>query len=135
MMFEVRCLESNELEMAYDLYCQCFNREKKEISLPLLGMVVGAFVDNELIGIAQLDSFNNIFESKKIFHINSVCIREEHRNKGYGKRLLEECIAIAKDKGGSLINLTANKNRVYAHMMYNSLGFVQADTVFLKKEL
>ena len=135
MMFKVRCLKTSELEMAYELYCKCFNREKKKISLPLLGMVVGGFEDNELIGIAQLDSFNNIFEDKKIFHIISVCIKEEYRNKGYGKRLLEECIAIVKSNGGSLINLTANKNRVYAHMMYNSLGFVHADTVFLKKEL
>ena len=134
-MFKVRCLENNELEMAYALYCECFNREKKEISLPLLGMIVGAFYDEELIGIVQIDNINNIFENTKLFYINNVCIKEKYRHKGYGKILMEECIEIIKNNGGSLINLTTNKKRVYAHMLYDSLVFVPVETVLLKKEL
>lgn len=134
-MFKVRFLENNELDIAYNLYCNCFNREKKSITIPLMGIMLGAFIDNELIGIAQIDSINNIFENTKIFYINSICIKENYRNKGYGKKLLQECITTIKDNGGNLINLTANKNRVYAHMMYKDLGFIEANTTLLKKDI
>lgn len=134
-MIEIKELEKEDFEMAMGLYCDSFNKEKKEFELPLTGMVIGVFKEKQLIGLAQIDYINNIFENIKIGYINSLCIKKEYRHQGYGTMLLSECIDIIKLNGGNLVNLTSNKNRIYAHMLYKKLGLVEVDTILLKKEI
>ena len=134
-MFWIKELESIDFERAKDLYCESFNKVRKDTTLPLLGMVIGAYLDDELIGMAQIDYINNLFENKRIGYINSFCIKKEYRHLGYGTMLLDECIKIIKLNGGTLVNMTSNKNRIYAHMLYKKLGLVEVDTILLKKEI
>lgn len=131
----IRELKMEEFKMASDLYCECFNKEKKDVTLPLMGNVIGLFLDNRLIGMAQIDFINNIFEDEKIYYINSFCIKDGYRHKGYGTALLDWCINFIKLSGGTMINMTSNKNRVYAHMLYKKMGFEVVDTVLLKKDI
>lgn len=128
-------IESYEVDNAMSLYWDSFGKKKKDIDVSLLGMVIGAYLDGELIGIAQIDYINNVFENSKIGYINSFCIKKNYRHQGYGRMLLDECIKIIKLNGGNVVKLTSNKNRVYAHMLYDSMGFEKIDTVFLKKDI
>ena len=112
-----------------------FNKIKSKPTLPLLGSILGAYLDGKLVGIAQIDYINNIFENVKIGYINSFCIKSEYQHKGYGTIFLEECIKVIKLNGAKLVNLTSNKNRIYAHMLYKKLGFEEADTTLLKKDI
>lgn len=132
-MINIRELDSNDFEVALDLYCNIFGKNKKESNLPLLGTIIGCYLDNELIGLAQIDYINNIFEDIRVGYVNSLCIKDGYRHKGYGTILLNECIKIIKLNGGKLVNLTSNKNRVYAHMLYKKLGLEEVDTVLFKK--
>jgi len=134
-MIIVKELESIDLDNAKELYCSCFNKTMKDITIPLLGNVIGAYLGGELIGLAQIDYINNIFENVRIGYINSFCIKAEYRHQGYGSILLDECIKLIKLNGGNVINLTSNKNRIYAHMLYNKFGFEKVDTVVVKKQI
>ena len=97
--------------------------------------LIGLYLNNELVGLAQLDYLENNFENTKIAYINNFCIKENYRHQGLGDNLLKECLNIAKTNGATQIQLTSNKKRVYAHMLYNKNGFKTIDTILLKKEI
>lgn len=132
---EVKILTKEDYNIALELYCQSFNKEKKELTIPLLGELIGLYLNKELIGIAQIDYLNNLFENRSQAIINSFCIKQEYRNQGYGNYLLNSCINYLKKKNINQINITSNKNRVYAHMLYKNNNFEPIDTILLKKDL
>ena len=132
---EVKLITKEEYKIAANLYYESFNKNKKDITIPLLGDLIGLYINNELIGITQIDYLNNLFENRKQAIINSFCIKKEYRNQGYGHYLLNECINYLKTKHIDQINITSNKNRVYAHMLYKNNNFETIDTIMLKKDL
>lgn len=131
----IKELPKEDFEQAKQLYCESFNKPYQPTTIELLGKIIGIYQENQLIGIAQIDYINNVFENKRIAYINSFCIKKEYRHQGYGDKLLKECIQIIKKNQGSLINMTSNKNRVYAHMLYEKNNFETIDTILLKKEI
>lgn len=133
----IKEIDKNNLKDAVNLYCECFNKEKTLIDVELNEdeSIVGIYLEENLIGLVQLSYINNIFENKKICHINSFCIKKEYRHQGYGDTLLKECLRIAKDNNVDIVNMTSNKNRVYAHMLYQKNNFEVVDTIFLKKDI
>lgn len=131
----VKKIQNTELNLVLDIYNECFNKNSKSIEIPLLGDLFGLYMDNKLIGIIQIDYINNIMENERIAIINNFCIKKEFRNKGYGNFLLNDCIKYLKHKNINKINLTSNKNRVYAHMLYKNNNFNIIDTLLLNKEI
>ena len=131
----VKEIVNDEINIALDIYNECFNRNTKKIDISLIGDLLGLYIDDNLVGIIQIDYINNIMENERIAIINNFCIKKEYRNKGYGNYLLNEAIDYLKDKGINKINLTSNKNRVYAHMLYKKNNFLEVDTIMLNKEL
>lgn len=130
----IRKLEFSEYELAKDLYCDSFVKDKKDTKLELLGEIIGLFLNDELIGIVQFDFIHHIFEDIKILYINGFCIKKEYRHQGYGDKLLKWCISYAKEYSFDVIQMTSNKNRVYAHMLYKKNDFEIVDTLLLKKD-
>lgn len=131
----VRKLMDNELNLALDLYCDSFLKEKKNSNLKLLGEVFGVFLDDELMGMVQFDFIHHIFEDKKILYINGFCIKNSYRNQGYGDKLLKWCISFAKGHQVDIIQLTSNKTRIYAHQLYEKNGFEIVNTTIFKKDI
>lgn len=133
----IKELNQNDLEIAKQLYLECFAKNQQPITIKLseTESIIGIYLKNNLIGLAQLSYINNIFENKKICHINSFCIKKEYRHQGYGDKLLKECINIAKNNNSNIINMTSNKNRIYAHMLYQKNKFDKVDTILLKKDI
>ena len=131
----IKELPQSDLEEAKRLYCESFHKEYQETTIALLGTIMGIYLDKELIGVAQIDYINNIFENKRIGYINSFCIKKEYRHQGYGDKLLKECIKSIEKNNGDMVNMTSNKNRVYAHMLYQKNDFEVVDTLLLKKEV
>lgn len=131
----IKELTNDYLEEAHKIYCDCFNKEYKNITLKSTGLLLGLFKENTLIGIAQIDYLNKYFENQKIAYINGLCIKEEYRKQGYGDYLLKECIKICKENQADMINLTSNKTRIQAHRLYERNSFEIANTILFKKEL
>lgn len=131
----IKKLDKQDFETAKQLYCDCFHKSYQKTTIPLTGTIIGLYLETELIGIAQMDYINNVFDNKKICYINSFCIKKEYRHQGYGNKLLNECLKIAHDNQANMINMTSNKNRIYAHMLYQKNNFEPINTILLKKDL
>ena len=67
---------------ALQIYNECFNKQTKNITIPLLGNLLGFYLENKLIGIVQIDYLNNLMENKKQALINSFCIKKEYQHLG-----------------------------------------------------
>lgn len=63
-----------------------------------------------------------------VARIEDVIILDTHRGKGYGKKIMEELIKIAKKKKVKKINLTSNPKRIEARNLYSSMGFELYET-------
>ncbi len=131
----IKELPEKDFERAKKLYCESFHKEYISTDIELLGTILGLYFGEKLIGIAQIDCWNNVFDNKKIAMINNFCIQEDYRNQGYGDFLLKGCIQYLAEKGIDFINMTSNKNRVYAHMLYEKNNFSRVDTILLKKDI
>ncbi|WP_340073508.1 GNAT family N-acetyltransferase [Leptobacterium sp. I13] len=76
------------------------------------GMVMGC------AGIAKLDNYEgNVCELQKMY------ILKEGRSKGIGKKLMEECLAYAKDFGYDACYIETMPNMDVAQKMYKKYGF------------
>lgn len=56
--------------------------------------------------------------------IEGVRVNSDRRGQGIGEWMLKQAIAIAKESGCKLVQLTTNQSRKDAHRFYERLGFV-----------
>ena len=131
----IKEIPKEDYNIAMNLYCLCFNKEKKQIELPLLGNLIGLYINNKLVGLIQIDYINNILENKKIAIFNSICIHPDYQNKHLGDKLLKECINKCIQKQCNFINLSSNKNRNIANKMYLNNNFIILESNLFKKDL
>lgn len=97
-MVEVREVSTKEIIGIYHLMDLgvkeglLLKRSKKELlSLVKNEMVIGAFDENSIVGMAILD-----FYSKRLSELRSVYVLEKYRKLGVGKRLVKAIIKKAK---------------------------------------
>lgn len=63
-----------------------------------------------------------IHEGSLIFHIEEVCVKKEHRGKGYGKIVMDETIKLARSSGAYKVVLSCSDENV---SFYEKCGFRQ----------
>jgi len=66
--------------------------------------------------------------------VESVHVRADRRGHGIGAALMQYAMALARDAGAGIMQLTSDKRRVDAHRFYAQLGFVDSH-VGMKREL
>lgn len=64
-----------------------------------------------------------IHKSRKYLVIDNICINKEERNKGYGEKLLDYVVRIAKELHYSDIMLNVYSFNTYAISLYKKMGF------------
>ena len=94
-----------------------------------------AVLDNNVVGYFVLNEMKDIVRNINRFHVDYVCVDENYRGLGIGKKMMEEAIRISKEKGISVLELTAGNKRIEAHKLYLSLGFEIRDSAIFRKEL
>lgn len=81
--------------------------------------------DGALAGFFQLSFLPNLsYVGGWRAQIEGVRVAETHRRKGIGRMMFEHAIALSRQKGCHLLQLTTDKRRPDAVAFYNSLGFV-----------
>jgi [ribosomal protein S18]-alanine N-acetyltransferase len=58
-------------------------------------------------------------------HILNICVRRAYQHQGYGRRLMEHVLHIAKEKGVQVVYLEVRRSNVHAISLYSKLNFVQ----------
>ena len=84
-------------------------------------------LDGELAGFFQLSFLPNLsYVGGWRAQIEGVRVAAAHRRKGLGRLMFEHAIALSREKGCHLLQLTTDKRRPEAVAFYNSLGFVDS---------
>ena len=78
----------------------------------------------EIVGTFHLTFIQYLTHQGSIrVQIESVRVREDHRGKGIGEKMLQWAINRAKEKGARVVQLTSDKKRPDAIRFYEKLGF------------
>jgi len=115
-MYDYR--EFDEDALIADANCNCVVIEK----------------DGEIAGFASLITYR-VPTKGLIGRIEDVIVDERYRGQGLGRGVMENLIALAKEKKISLIDLTSNPQRFAARKLYESLGFEIHDTGVFRLKL
>ncbi len=70
-----------------------------------------------------MEVFIQLHRAKKTSFIDDLIVKEEYRNKGIGKLLLQNAINYAKQQDCEVIELTSFLSNENAHRFYENNGF------------
>jgi GNAT superfamily N-acetyltransferase len=88
-------------------------------------------IGGEVAGCAQLTVIPGLSRrGLKRAQLEAVRVSSRRRGEGLGRWFLEQLIAVAREKGCGLVQLTSDKRRADAHRFYGSLGFVASHEGF-----
>jgi N-acetylglutamate synthase-like GNAT family acetyltransferase len=82
-----------------------------------------------MVSITYLSRLNQEFFE---MYIPELIVTQNYKNQGIGKKLIESCVKLAKDKKCHRIRLESGNQRKESHIFYKSLGFEQSGLSFTK---
>ena len=99
--------------------------------------VLFAMYNQEIIGLTTCFINFSTFKVKPYLNIHDVIIEAKYRGTGVGKRLLQQCIAIAIERKYCKITLEVRQDNGAAKYLYSGLGFKESEPVmhFWTKEI
>lgn len=92
------------------------NRNIEVIKNHILTLILTNEIKN-IIGYGHLDS-----EENKIWL--GICVCENYRGKGYGKKIMNYILGFAKNNNLEKIHLTVDKNNIIAKKLYEKKNFI-----------
>ena len=117
----------NMSETSYNNYKKSFMKILNDSNNEIFIMIL----NDQIIGMMQLTFIPGLsMQGITRCQIESVRIKKEYRDKGYGSKLISKGIEIAKTNKCGLIQLTSNKNRQKAINFYKKLGFLSTHKSF-----
>jgi ribosomal protein S18 acetylase RimI-like enzyme len=85
--------------------------------------VLFACSNDTFIGLATCFVNFSTFKAKPFMNIHDVIVLEEFRGHGVGRKLMEKCIDIARERDYCKITLEVRDDNLSAMKLYKSLGF------------
>ena len=111
----------NLINISINKYKKAFTKIIKDSNNEIFIMIL----NDQIIGMMQLTFIPGLsMQGITRCQIESVRIKKEYRDKGYGSKLICKGIEIAKTNKCGLIQLTSNKKRKKAINFYKKLGFL-----------
>ena len=85
--------------------------------------IIVAKSNNEVIGMASLVFLPRLNYYTLEMYIPELVVSQKYQNKRIGRKIITECIRIAKERNCHRIRLESGKDRVNAYGFYIYLGF------------
>ena len=130
-MAELRSLQKNDEAALKELLQQLTNNEiKLDIHSCLNENNLSCIIieDNgQVIGFGSI-AFFLVPTKGYIGTIQDIVVDKLYRGKGFGRKIMNSLIDIAKNKGINIVELTSNPKRFEARTLYESLGFTLRET-------
>jgi ribosomal protein S18 acetylase RimI-like enzyme len=99
----------------------------REILADPTNNVVVAVEEGEIVGYMHYEIIHTPqgewTYARHVVHVHSLTIKQEHRRKGYGERLMEYVNEVARQQGASHVTLDVWAFNQAAHAFYERLGF------------
>lgn len=86
--------------------------------------------DAKIVGMVSLMFLSRLNQTTLEMYIPELIVLEKYRNQGIGEKLVNFCIALAKEKKCHRIRLESGNQRKGSHQFYKNLEFVQSALSF-----
>ncbi|MGY5147491.1 MAG: GNAT family N-acetyltransferase [Candidatus Nitrosopumilus sp. bin_7KS] len=93
-------------------------------------ILVAELDDVRIIGMVSVVYLSRLNQSTLEMYIPELVVLEKYHNHGIGKKLINFCIALAKEKKCYRIRLESGNQRKESHQFYQHLGFEQSSLSF-----
>ncbi len=97
--------------------------------------VVVADLDGEVIGFVAVHLFPRFEHGDHAARIVALVVDPGARERGVGRRLMDEAERGAREASAAFIEITAGHHRPEARRLYESLGYDPGLTAYLRKRL
>ena len=113
---------------------EAFNYEKKDIKDDNSKEFV-CTIDDKVVGYFYIHLKRDIIKNILIGDIEYVCVDEDYREQGIGGKMMDFAEMYSKDNGIARLELTSGNQRIAAHKLYLSHGFLKRDTSVFRKDI
>ena len=105
---------------------------QKYMTDPDKKILVAELNDVEIIGIMSIVFLSRLNRITLELYIPELIVLKKYQNQGIGKKLINSCIHLAKEKKCHRIRLESGNQRKDSHQFYTNLGFEQSGLSFTK---
>ena len=95
-------------------------------------ILVAEIDDLKIVGMVSIMFLPRLNQPTLEMYIPELIVLEKYQNHGIGKKLINLCITLAKDKKCHRIRLESGNQRKDVHKFYKHLGFEQSSLSFTK---
>jgi len=92
--------------------------------------ILVAINESKIIGMVSMMFLPRLNRIIPEMYIPELVVFKKYQNQGIGKKLINQCIAISKDKKCHRIRLESGNIRQESHQFYKHLGFEQSSFSF-----
>jgi ribosomal protein S18 acetylase RimI-like enzyme len=112
-------------EIVEDPPAQCYREAFDAIARDPNQLLLVAENSGHIVGCLQLSFIPGLSrQGAWRGQAESVRIASDQRGSGLGRRMIEHAVALCRERGCSLVQLTTDKSRTDAKRFYEGLGFV-----------
>jgi GNAT superfamily N-acetyltransferase len=95
-------------------------------------ILVAEIDDIQIVGMVSMIFLQRLNQLTLEMYIPELVVLEKYQHHGIGKKLINSCIALAKEKNCHRIRLESGNQRKESHQFYKHLGFEQSAFSFTK---
>ena len=95
-------------------------------------ILVAELNDMKIVGMVSVMFLPRLNQSTLEMYMPELVVLEKYQNHGIGKKLINSCITLAKEKKCHRIRLESGNQRKNSHRFYKNLGFEQSSFSFTK---
>ena len=95
-------------------------------------ILVAKIDELKIVGMASIIFLSRLNQKNLELYIPELIVLEKFQNQGIGKKLIDACISLAKEKKCNRIRLESGNRRLESHQFYKHIGFGQSALSFTK---
>ena len=95
-------------------------------------ILVAELDEMKIVGMVGLMFLSRLNQLTLEMYIPELVVLEKYQKQGIGKKLINSCIALAKEKKCHRIRLESGNQRIKSHQFYSHLGFEKSAFSFTK---
>jgi len=92
--------------------------------------ILVAIDESKIVGMMSMIFLPRLNRTTNEMYIPELVVLKKYQNQGIGKKLINYCITISKDKKYHRIRLESGNARPESHQFYKHLGFEQSALTF-----
>jgi len=92
--------------------------------------ILVAIDESKIVGMISMMFLPRLNRTTNEMYIPELVVLKKYQNQGIGKKLINQCIVISKDKKCHRIRLESGNIRQESHQFYKHLGFEQSALSF-----